>query len=82
MNNQQFTLKLRTLGFGDMGKDVKLIQRILRSRGIKDEFGKRCKVTGVLTHQTMYIINKVQTMKHLKKRKYVDMETWLAILEV
>lgn len=80
--NNIITLAFRELEFGDMGKDVKLIQRILRARGIHDDKGKRCKVTGVLTYQTLFLINKVLESKHMRKKRVVDKETWLAILEV
>ena len=76
------TFKLRTLTFGDMGHDVKLAQRLLQALGYLDKNGKRCRITGILNSQTLYLITKFQKHNNLVVTRKVDRDTWLTLMGV
>ena len=52
--SHDYSIDCRIIRFGDMGFDVKMIQRLLFCSGIKDKnTGHGCRITGILDNQTI-----------------------------
>lgn len=76
-----YSVECRIIRFGDMGFDVKMIQRLLFCSGIKDKnTGKGCRITGILDNQTIRILNKFQKRKGLPIKPYVNQDTFQALM--
>lgn len=76
-----YSVECRIIRFGDMGFDVKMIQRLLFCSGIKDKnTGHGCRITGILDNQTIRILNKFQKRKGLPIKPYVNQDTFRALM--
>lgn len=76
-----YSVKLRIIEFGDMGFDVKTVQRLLHATGIHDDnTHKRCHVTGILDSQTVRILKKFQKRAGITVQSKVDADTFNALM--
>lgn len=79
--SHDYSINCRIIRFGDMGFDVKMIQRLLYCSGIKDKnTGHRCRITGIFDNQTIKILNKFQKRKGLPIKPYVNQDTFQALM--
>ena len=72
--------EVETVQKGSTGKDVKLLQRLLKSNGCKDAEGKALKIDGDCGDATDYAIRQYQKKKKLTVDGVAGEATWKSIL--
>ena len=75
-----YMFKVKTVQSGSTGKDVKLLQRLLKSNGCKGKDGKNLTIDGSCGANTVYAIKEYQKKKKLEVDGCAGNATWKSIL--
>lgn len=75
-----YMFEVKTVQSGSTGKDVKLLQRLLKSNGCKGKDGKNLSIDGSCGANTVYAIKEYQKKKKLEVDGCAGNATWKSIL--
>ena len=76
----EYMFTVDTIKKGDIGNDVKLLQRMLKSYGYKDKSGHVLEIDGNAGESTVYALKKYQTKHDLTADGVCGPKTWKKLL--